>query len=165
MPLILVDKYNNNLYSRQHRQMINAFSSSEVSKITGISCRQLAYWDSTGLMKPSIRAASGRGSRRLYSARDLIELKIIIKMLGSSLSVQRLRSSLRFIKALPDPLTDLIMLTDGETVYLYKDKDLFLDTLKHGQIILRIAVDDLISEVEKKVNELGVTKSTDSVAV
>ena len=144
--------------------MINAFSSSEVSKITGISCRQLAYWDSTGLLKPSVRSASGKGSRRLYSPRDLVELKIIVKMLGISVSLQRLRSSLRFIKALPDPLADLIVITDGETIYLCKDKELVLDTIKHGQVILRIEVVDLISEVERKVNELNATKVNDAVA-
>jgi hypothetical protein len=48
--------------------------------------------------------------------------------------------------------------------YIYKDKDLVLDTLKHGQIVLRIAVEDLISEVEEKVNELDVAKANESVA-
>jgi DNA-binding transcriptional MerR regulator len=138
--------------------MINAFSSAEVSEITGITHRQLAYWDLTGLLKPSVRSASGRGSRRLYSVRDMVELKIIMKLLNHPLSLQRVRSSLRFIRALPEPLADLVILTDGETIYLYKEKDLVLDTLKQGQIVLRIVVEDLIAEVEKRVDEVAMPK-------
>ena len=67
--------------------MVNVFGSAEVSQITGISCRQLAYWDITGLLKPSIRPESGRGSRRLYSIRDLVELKIVMRLLNNSLSL------------------------------------------------------------------------------
>ena len=144
--------------------MISAFSSAEVSEITGITQRQLAYWDSVGLVKPSIRPASGRGSRRLYSVRDLVELKIIIRLLGNSLTLQRVRSSLQFIKALPEPLEGLIILTDGETIYLYKDKDLVLDALKQGQIVFRIVVEDLIAEVERKIDEVITPKMAGSLA-
>ncbi len=134
--------------------MVNAFSSVEVSEITGITHRQLAYWDLTGLLKPSVRSASGRGSRRLYSIRDMVELKIIMRLLNHSLSLQRIRSSLHFIRALPDPLSDLVILTDGETIYVYKEKDVVLDTLKQGQMVLRIAIEDLVTEVEKRVDEV-----------
>ena len=145
--------------------MVNVFGSAEVSQITGISCRQLAYWDITGLLKPSVRPASGRGSRRLYSIRDLVKLKIIIRLLNNSLSLQRVRSSLQFIKALPEPLEDLIILTDGDTIYLYKDKENFLDTLKQGQAVLRIVVEDLLTEVEEKVGQVITPKTDTSLAV
>lgn len=135
--------------------MVNTFSSVEVSQITGISCRQLAYWDATGLLKPSVRPASGRGSRRLYSIRDLVELKIIMRLLKRSLSLQRIRSSLQFIRALPEPLEDLIILTDGDTIYLHKGKDIFLDTPKQkGQTVFRIVVEDLVTEVEERVGQV-----------
>jgi len=145
--------------------MVNAFSSAEVSQITGISCRQLAYWDITGLLKPSVRPALGRGSRRLYSIRDLVELKIIIRLLNSSLSLQRVRNSLQFIKVLPEPLEDVIILTDGNTIYLYKDKEIFLDTLNQGQTVLRIVVEDLITELEEKVSQVITPKIASSLAV
>jgi len=145
--------------------MVNAFSSAEVSQITGISCRQLAYWDITGLLKPSVRPALGRGSRRLYSIRDLVELKVIIRLLNSSLSLQRVRNSLQFIKVLPEPLEDVIILTDGNTIYLYKDKEIFLDTLNQGQTVLRIVVEDLITELEEKVSQVITPKIASSLAV
>ena len=45
----------------------------------GITYRQLDYWARTGLLQPSIRAARGSGSQRLYSFRDILVLKIVKK--------------------------------------------------------------------------------------
>jgi DNA-binding transcriptional MerR regulator len=136
-----------------------SFTTTEVSRIVGASRRQLAYWDKTSLLSPSLRAASGRGSRRLYSVQDIIELKILLGLLKSSLSLQRIRTSFRFIREWPEPLSSLIILTDGETVYLYQDENLLVDTLKHGQTVLRIAVQDLITEVQEKVSDFFAGKN------
>ena len=136
-----------------------SFTTTEVSRIVGASRRQLAYWDETGLLSPSLRAASGRGSRRLYSLQDIIELKILLRLLKSPLSLQRIRTSFRFIRERPESLASLIILTDGETIYLYQDENLLVDTLKHGQTVLRIAVQDLITEVQEKVSEFFAGKN------
>jgi len=136
-----------------------SFTTTEVSRIVGASRRQLAYWDKTSLLSPSLRAASGRGSRRLYSVQDIVELKILLGLLKSSLSLQRIRTSFRFIREWPEPLSSLIILTDGETIYLYQDENLLVDTLKHGQTVLRIAVQDLITEVQERVSEFFAGKA------
>jgi DNA-binding transcriptional MerR regulator len=136
-----------------------SFTTTEVSRIVGASRRQLAYWDKTSLLSPSLRAASGRGSRRLYSVQDIIELKILLGLLKSPLSLQRIRTSFRFIREWPEPLSSLIILTDGETIYLYQDENLLVDTLKHGQTVLRIAVQDLITEVQEKVSDFFAGKN------
>ena len=116
--------------------------------MVGATHRQLAYWDKTGLVSPSLRSASGRGSRRLYSTEDILELKILVRLLHSSLTLQRIRPSFRFIRSQSKTVASFIVLTDGKTVYFYQDKDVLVDTLKQGQTVLRIAVQDLISEVQ-----------------
>ena len=128
-----------------------SFRTSEVSRVVGASYGQLVYWDRTGLVKPSVRAASGKGSRRLYSIEDIFELKILMKLLDSSLPLQRIRSSFRFIRCQSKALSSLVVLTDGKTVYFYQDYDVLVDTLKEGQTVLRIAVQDLIAEVQAKL--------------
>ncbi len=132
---------------------LTSFTTREVSRIVGASRHQLAYWDETGLLSPSLKAASGKGSRRLYSIQDIIELKVLLRLLQSSLSLQRIRASFRFIRERPEPLASLIILTDGKTIYLYEDENLLVDTLKHGQMVLRITVQDLIAEVQEKLGE------------
>lgn len=133
--------------------LLTAFTTTEATRIVGVTPRQLTYWDSTRLLKPSLKSASGKGSRRLYSFQDIVELKIIIRLLSSSLSLQRIRNSLNFMRGLPEQLTDLVIVTDGETIYMYKGKGLVVDTLRHGQTVLQIVVDDLIAEVEEKMGE------------
>ncbi len=128
-----------------------SFRTSEVSHVTGASYDQLVYWDKTGLVRPSLKAASGRGSRRRYSVEDIFELKILMKLLDSSVSLQRIRSSFRFIRGQSRALSSFVVLTDGKTVYFYEDYDVLVDTLKEGQTVLRIAVQDLISEIQAKL--------------
>jgi len=132
---------------------------SEVSRVVGATRRQLAYWDQTGLVSPSLRSASGRGSRRLYSIEDIFELKILMRLLDSSLSLQRIRSSFRFIRGQSRNLASLIVLTDGKTVYFCEDDNVLVDTLKQGQIVSRIAVQDLISEVQARLTDSQGTNS------
>jgi DNA-binding transcriptional MerR regulator len=128
-----------------------SFRISEVSHVVGATYNQLVYWDKTGLVSPSLRAASGRGSRRLYSVEDIFELKILMKLLESSVSLQRIRSSFRFIRRQSRALSSFVVLTDGKTVYFYEDYDVLVDTLKQGQTVLRIAVQDLIADVQGKL--------------
>ena len=47
----------------------------EVTRVVGITYRQLDYWARTGLVTPSIRDAEGSGSQRLYSFQDLATLR------------------------------------------------------------------------------------------
>ena len=134
-----------------HRRKPVSFRTSEVSHVVGATHSQLVYWDKTGLVSPRLRAASGRGSRRLYSVEDIFELKILMKLLDSSLPLQRIRSSFRFIRGQSKALASFVVLTDGKTVYLYEDYDVLVDTLKEGQTVLRIAVQDLIAEVQARL--------------
>ena len=139
-----------------------SFRISEVSRVVGVTHSQLAYWDKTGLVSPSLRSASGRGSRRLYSTEDILELKILVRLLYSSLTLQRIRPSFHFIRSQSKNLASLIVLTDGKTVYFYQDRDVLVDTLKQGQTVLRIAVQDLISEVQARLtNTEGTNSKTD----
>ena len=128
-----------------------SFRASEVAHVVGATYSQLVYWDKTGLVSPSLRAASGKGSRRLYSVEDIFELKILMKLLDSSLPLQRIRSSFRFIRGQSKNLGSFVVFTDGKTVYFYEDYDVLVDTLKEGQTVLRITVQDLIAEVQARL--------------
>jgi len=45
-------------------------------------------------------------------------------------------------------LDSVYVTTDGKTAYFYENENVLVDTLKQGQTVLRIAVQDLISEVQ-----------------
>lgn len=101
----------------------------------------------------------GKLFSRQYSVQDIIELKIIVRLLRSSLSLQQIRAGFHFIEKRQEDLATSIISTDGKTMYLYQDDDLLVDTLKQGQMVSRIAVQDLIAEVQEKVNEFTALKN------
>jgi DNA-binding transcriptional MerR regulator len=136
-----------------------SFTVMEVSRIVGASRRQLDYWDHTGLLSPSLKVGVGKLFSRQYSVQDIIELKIIVRLLRSSLSLQQIRAGFHFIEKRQEDLATSIISTDGKTMYLYQDDDLLVDTLKQGQMVSRIAVQDLIAEVQEKVNEFTALKN------
>src|SRR5215471_4035230 len=64
----------------------------------GISYRQLDYWARTGLVEPSVRGASGSGTQRLYSFRDVLLLKIIKSLLDAGVSLQQIRTAISHLR-------------------------------------------------------------------
>jgi DNA-binding transcriptional MerR regulator len=128
-----------------------SFTIKEVSRLVGASQRRLAYWDKTGLLSPSLKVDTDKGLSHQYSVQDIIELKILVRLRQSLMPLQRIRKSFQFIKKSAESLESSILQTDGKTIYLYQDDDLLVDTLKNGQMVLRIAVQDLIADVQKKI--------------
>src|SRR5689334_25020501 len=59
----------------------------------GITYRQLDYWARTGLVEPSIRSATGSGSQRLYSFKDILVLKVVKRLLDTGVSLQNIRTA------------------------------------------------------------------------
>ena len=135
------------------------FTSAETSKITGLSTRRLQYWDKTDLAHPSILKATGQGSRRLYSKQDLFQLRVVKRIIDSGISVQSVRRSLAFLRKLLNgkhSLEDLILVSDGYSIYAYRDDDTILDTLHAGQTILRLALGELLAEIKSQTDHVAV---------
>jgi DNA-binding transcriptional MerR regulator len=114
----------------------------EVCKIVGISYRQLDYWARTGLVMPSVRAAGGSGTQRLYSFRDLVQLKVIRKLIDAGISLQRVRKAISFLqenmKTGPSGIT---LMSDGASIYACESEDEIIDLVKRGQAVFAIALD------------------------
>jgi DNA-binding transcriptional MerR regulator len=70
---------------------VHGYSVSQVERLTGINRKTLHFWDRTGFLSPSVRAAHGTGSRRLYSFRDLVALKVAAQLRDAGVSLQSLR--------------------------------------------------------------------------
>src|SRR6266508_1043989 len=65
----------------------------------GISYRQLDYWARTGLVVPSVRDASGSGTQRLYSFRDIVVLKVVKRLLDAGVSLQNIRKAIDTLRS------------------------------------------------------------------
>src|SRR5437867_13317559 len=90
----------------------------EVTKAVGISYRQLDYWARTGLVTPSIKEAGGSGTQRLYSFQDLVQLRVIKKLLDAGVSLQRIRSAIDYLREnMQRQPQGITIRSDGSSIY------------------------------------------------
>jgi len=135
---------------------MKAFNTKTAGRVTGASQKQLIYWDKTGLVKPSVAGASGRGSRRLYSFLDLIQIRVAKELREQGLSLQKLRKAIRVLKEHPDqvrhPLAELRLITDGKALFrLTSDPEALEDILKRGQLVSALAIKPQYDYVRQRV--------------
>ena len=121
----------------------------------GITYRQLDYWARTGLVEPTVRSATGSGSQRLYSFRDILILKIIKRLLDAGISLQQIRSAVQHLRERgTDDLTRVTLMSDGASVYECTSNDEVIDLLQGGQGVFGIAIGGVWREIEGTLAEL-----------
>ncbi len=121
----------------------------------GITYRQLDYWARTGLVDPSVRSATGSGTQRLYSFRDVLLLKVIKRLLDVGVSLQQIRAAIEHLrKRGTDDLTRVTLMSDGATVYECTSNDEVIDLLQGGQGVFGIAIGGVWREIEGTLSEL-----------
>lgn len=115
----------------------------------GISYRQLDYWARSDLVLPSIRAAAGSGSSRLYSFRDILVLRVVKRLLDTGVSLQNIRAAVAHLRRLGvEDLAEITLMSDGATVYECVSPDEVIDLVQGGQGVFGIAVGRVVREVE-----------------
>ena len=121
----------------------------------GITYRQLDYWSRTALVEPSVRAAHGSGSQRLYSFRDILVLKVVKRLLDTGISLQQIRAAVDHLSDRgTSDLARLTLMSDGVTVYECISADEVVDLLAGGQGVFGIALGRIWQEVDGTLAEL-----------
>jgi DNA-binding transcriptional MerR regulator len=130
----------------------------------GITYRQLDYWARTGLVEPTIRNATGSGSQRLYSFRDVLVLKVVKRLLDTGVSLQQIRSAVAHLRERGvEDLAAITLMSDGASVYECHSSDEVVDLVQGGQGVFGIAVGRVWREVEADLVRLP-AESPDSAA-
>jgi DNA-binding transcriptional MerR regulator len=125
----------------------------EVTRVVGISYRQLDYWARTGLVRPSIRDAGGSGTQRLYSFQDLLQLKVIKKLLDTGVELRRIRKAVDHLKAMGESPHGVTLMSDGERIYEAATPEAVVDLLAQGQGVFAIAVDKVWDDLEGELQK------------
>ena len=121
----------------------------------GITYRQLDYWARTGLVEPTVRGATGSGTQRLYSFRDILLLKVIKRLLDAGISLQQIRTAVQHLRERgTDDLTRVTLMSDGASVYECTSNDEVIDLLQGGQGVFGIAIGGVWREIEGSLAEL-----------
>ena len=74
------------------------YSGKRAAEVVGITYRQLDYWARTDLIRPSLAEATGSGSRRRYSYRDLLELRVIKTLLDAGIKLESVRGAFSYLR-------------------------------------------------------------------
>ncbi|MFT4235472.1 MAG: MerR family transcriptional regulator [Microbacterium sp.] len=119
------------------------------ARAAGITYRQLDYWARTELVVPTVRDATGSGSQRLYSFRDILVLKLVKRLLDTGISLQQIRVAVEQLHAAGiQDLAGTTLMSDGASVYLCTSNDEVIDLVSRGQGVFGIAVGRVLHEVE-----------------
>ncbi len=135
--------------------MEKQFTSAEVVALTGITPRQLQWWDERGIVVPQ-----REGRRRLYSQDDLMEVAVICALRKKGFPLQRVRRIMKFLQkefgrrlsATVSSGSDYHLLTDGRRIYLENSERQVIDILKNSrQPLLGICLSDAVRELRAEL--------------
>jgi DNA-binding transcriptional MerR regulator len=141
------------------------WTSREVVALTGITPRQLQWWDERKIVAPA-----RQGHKRLYSVEDLSEVAVICELRRRGFSLQRVRKMMRFLqrefsKRLAQTVSqgsDYHLLTDGTNLYLETSAQQIVDILKNArQPMLAICLSDTVRRIYAEIR--GARKKSASV--
>jgi DNA-binding transcriptional MerR regulator len=117
----------------------NGFSGRRAAEIVGITYRQLDYWARTDLIRPSLVDANGSGSRRLYSYRDLLELKVVKNLLDAGIRLESVRDAFAYLRDhLGEDVSSVNLVIQGRQSVLVRSGDELVDVIRQGQGVLNI---------------------------
>ena len=131
-------------------------------RAAGITYRQLDYWARTGLVEPTLRTATGSGTHRLYSFRDILVLRVVKRLLDTGVSLPQIRTAINVLRQRGvEDLSQITLMSDGATVYECTSPDDVIDLVQGGQGVFGIAVGRVWREVEGTLASLP-TESLDA---
>ena len=131
------------------------FTSRDVVRLTGISLRQLQWWDERGIVVPA-----REGHSRIYALDDLTEVSIICELRLRGFSLQKIRRVIRFLqRELGRRLVETVraaseyhLLTDGNHIFLEDSARGVVDLLKNSrQPMLAICLSDTLQRIESVI--------------
>ena len=135
--------------------MTGRYTSNEVVALTGITPRQLQWWDEQRIVVPE-----REGHRRLYSFDAVAEIAIINQLRERGFSLQKIRKVMRVLQRemggklaqVAQRRSEWHLLTDGKTIFLEDSAHRIVDALRNArQPMLAICVSDAVREVHAEL--------------
>jgi DNA-binding transcriptional MerR regulator len=135
--------------------MKRQFTTTEVIALTGITGRQLQWWDERGLVTPS-----RQGHRRIYSWDQLVTAAVISQLRRRGFSLQRMRKVIAFLDrefgtslaATVRAASEYHLLTDGTHLYLRTSARQVVDLIKNSaQPMFDICLSDEVRRVRAAI--------------
>jgi DNA-binding transcriptional MerR regulator len=132
----------------------HTYSGKQAAEIVGISYRQLDYWARTDLIRPSVVDAAGSGSRRQFTYRDLIEMKIVKSLLDAGIKLESVRVAFDYLRdELGEDIASARLVIGGGKAILVRSDDELVDILQSGQMAMTsvLSVDGVVADVDAAI--------------
>jgi len=138
------------------RSKTDGYSGARAAEIVGITYRQLDYWARTDLVRPSLEDAKGSGSRRRYSYRDLLELRVIKSLLDAGIKLESVREVFSYLRDnLGEDVTTANLVIQGNQAVLVRDGGELIDLVQKGQGVLNVlALAGVVEDIDARIVEL-----------
>jgi DNA-binding transcriptional MerR regulator len=135
--------------------MKRQFTTSDVISLTGLTGRQLQWWDERGLIRPG-----RQGHRRIYSWDHLVTAAVIAQLRRRGFSLQLVRKVIAYLArefgtslaATVRAASEYHLLTDGRHLYLRTSARQVVDLLKNSsQPMFDICLSDEVRRVRAQM--------------
>ena len=136
----------------------DCFSTRDVLDLTGVTARQLQWWDERRIVVPH-----REGRNRVYSAADLVDILVIGQLRQRSISLAQVRRVLRLLRnQLHMRLSDLVtgnreyhLLLAGKRTFLETDSKQIIELLRNTmQPMLLISLTNAIKPLRVELEDL-----------
>jgi DNA-binding transcriptional MerR regulator len=131
------------------------FTAPQAARLAGCSSAQLDYWQRCGLVIPHPDEPDGP-----YTFRDLVALRMVRSLLDAGLPLARIRRAVGTLVDAGEDIAELRVVTDGDHVWACRDDGQILDALRHGQLALFVAVDQMAADVDADVRAFSEDRQT-----
>lgn len=129
--------------------------STQACEITGVDFRQLDHWARVGVLRPSLRDASGSGTTRRYSYLDLVALKAIKNLRGAGVSLVAMREAIDCLSSyIGENLATASLVIDGARSFLTQNGD-DLYFIRQGQdVLIIVPLGPIVSQIDSEITRL-----------
>jgi len=139
-------------------EVISAFTEEQASRLTGVSIRQLRYWDHSRFFEPSLAYEDrARAYSRLYSFRDLVSLKLLDALRNKAkVPLQELRRAKNKLIRLGEDLWQKVTLyVLGKRVVFFNPETDSLEEVVSGQTVMQFALAIEARDMRASIVALG----------
>ena len=150
----------------ESRNVVRAFTSRTVCTLTGLTPRQLQYWDEKAFVPPSLRRRKGPGRRRLYDFRDLVSLRVASDLRRQGISLQLIRKVVAYLRHLDyaHPLAEIRFWSVDGRLY-FNDADTVREGARPSQTIVDflVPVGEIVRELDTEIVKLDERRAVGTV--
>jgi DNA-binding transcriptional MerR regulator len=117
------------------KQIRRFFSSKEVLRLTGATYRQLDTWIRGDIVRATGVAAAGKGSRRLFTFLDVLEVRVVVSFTQNGVKLAMLKQTVSSLRehvgktSDSDSWSSTRLITDGRRIFRFVSSEEVLESL------------------------------------